>query len=98
MKRHLRSELAGEKGSKTVYVDTVGRITEVLDETEPKAGNDVYLTIDINLQKKIYNEIEDEIVKLLLEHFRPVGSAKSVMEAGNSAPTIYIPMNEAYLH
>lgn len=96
IEKTLETELAGEKGSKTVYVDTVGRITEVLDETEPKAGNDVYLTIDINLQKKIYNEIEDEIVKILLEHFRPVGSAKSVMEAGNSAPTIYIPMNEAY--
>lgn len=49
-----------KKVQKTVYVDTVGRITEVLDETDPKAGNDVYLTIDIELQKKIYNAIEDE--------------------------------------
>ena len=35
----MEQELSGEKGSKTVYVDTVGRITEVLDETDPKAGN-----------------------------------------------------------
>lgn len=47
----MESELAGTKGSKTVYVDTVGRITEVLDETDSTAGNDVYLTIDIELQK-----------------------------------------------
>ena len=45
IEQSMEQELSGEKGSKTVYVDTVGRITEVLDETDPKAGNDVYLTI-----------------------------------------------------
>ena len=96
IEKALENELAGEKGSKTVYVDTVGRITEVLDETDSKAGNDVYLTIDVNLQKKIYNAIEDEIVQLLLKYFVPEGSSKYVMESGNSTATVYIPMNEAY--
>lgn len=49
----MESELAGTKGTRKVYVDTVGRITEVLDEQDSSAGNDVYLTIDINLQKNI---------------------------------------------
>lgn len=64
----MELELSGTKGSKTIYVDTVGRITEVLDETDAVAGNDIYLTIDINLQKAIYNAIEDELVDILLQN------------------------------
>lgn len=52
IEKSMESELAGTKGTRKVYVDTVGRITEVLDEQDSSAGNDVYLTIDINLQKK----------------------------------------------
>lgn len=64
----MELELSGTKGSKTIYVDTVGRITEVLEETDAVAGNDIYLTIDINLQKAIYNAIEDELVDILLQY------------------------------
>ena len=66
IEKSMENLLAGKKGSKTVYVDTVGRITEVLDETDSVAGNDVYLTIDLELQKKIYNAIEDEITNIIL--------------------------------
>ena len=44
----MENELSGVKGEKSVYVDTVGRVTEVLDQEDPQAGHDVYLTIDIN--------------------------------------------------
>ncbi len=71
IEKSMEQYLAGEKGSKTVYVDTVGRITEVIDETESVAGNDVYLTIDIELQKKIYNEIEQNLVEILLSALTP---------------------------
>ena len=55
----LELELQGTKGSKKVYVDSVGRITEVVDNTQPQTGHDVYLTIDSQLQKDVYNAIED---------------------------------------
>ena len=58
IEKSMESELSGVKGEKSVYVDTVGRITEVLDEEAPQAGHDVYLTIDINLQKAIYHAIK----------------------------------------
>ena len=32
IEKSMESELSGVKGEKSVYVDTVGRITEVLDE------------------------------------------------------------------
>ncbi len=96
IEKSLESELAGEKGSKKVYVDTVGRITQVLEETDSKAGNDVYLTIDVNLQKKIYKAIEDQVVALLLENFRPSDSERYAYNSSGVISHVYIPMNDAY--
>ena len=92
----MEQELSGEKGSKTVYVDTVGRITEVLDETDPKAGNDVYLTIDIELQKKIYNAIEDELVSIISSNLTS-GTTKYTYNASTGdINNIYITIPEVY--
>ena len=68
IEKSMESVLSGTKGERQVYVDTVGRITEVLGETDPETGNDVYLTIDINLQKNLYNAIEDRLVQILLTY------------------------------
>lgn len=91
----MESELAGVKGSKTVYVDTVGRITEVVDETEAVAGNDVYLTIDINLQKYVYEAIEDEIVNILLTYITS-GDTKYEYDTSGDISQINIPIKEVY--
>lgn len=40
------SILQGEKGETTFYVDNLGKVTDTVSTTDPKAGNDVYLTID----------------------------------------------------
>ena len=37
----------------------------------PQAGHDVYLTIDINLQKSIYHAIEDEVTNIFMQYFTP---------------------------
>lgn len=91
----METELAGTKGSKTVYVDTVGRITEVVEETDAVAGNDVYLTIDINLQKEIYEEIEDQIVKILLTYITS-GDEKYEYNSSGEVSRINIPIKEIY--
>lgn len=91
----MESELAGTKGSKTVYVDTVGRITEVVDETDAVAGNDVYLTIDINLQKDIYEAIEDQLVSILLTYITS-GDEKYEYNTSDEITKINIPIKEVY--
>ena len=96
IEQSMEQELSGEKGSETVYVDTVGRITEVLDETDPKAGNDVYLTIDIELQKKIYNAIEDELVSIISSNLTS-GTTKYTYNASTGdINNIYITIPEVY--
>ena len=91
----MESELSGVKGEESVYVDTVGRITEVLDEEAPQAGHDVYLTIDINLQKSIYHAIEDEVTNIFMQYFTP-GSNKITYNSSGDVDTIYITAQEAY--
>ena len=59
--------LQGTKGEKKVCVDKFGRITEVISEKEPVTGCDVYLTIDIELQKKVYKALEKQIADILVE-------------------------------
>lgn len=94
IEKSLEAELSGTKGSKTVYVDTVGRITEVLEETEPVAGNDVYLTIDIELQRKIYNAIEAELVEIILSHLNKSGVKYEY--TNGQITSVYITPNEMY--
>jgi len=62
----MDSYLKGEKGSETLYVNSVGRVIDRVKSKEEKAGNDLYLTIDANLQKAAYHIIEQELAGILL--------------------------------
>ena len=64
----LEQELQGKKGVQNLYVDSRGRILkEDENGTEPVAGNDVYLTIDADLQKGIYHLLERQLAGILTE-------------------------------
>ena len=95
IEKSMESVLSGTKGDRQVYVDTVGRITEVLGETDPETGNDVYLTIDINLQKNLYNAIEDRLVQILLTYMTS-GDTKYSYTSNGSVDTVYILAKEVY--
>lgn len=95
IEKSMESVLSGTKGERQVYVDIVGRITEVLGETDPETGNDVYLTIDINLQKNLYNAIEDRLVQILLTYMTS-GDTKYSYTSNGSVDTVYILAKEVY--
>lgn len=50
--------LRGEKGKKTVEVNNVGKTIKSVSSQAPVPGDDLYLTIDINLQKKAEEALE----------------------------------------
>lgn len=95
IEKSMEQYLSGTKGSKTVYVDTVGRITQVLEETEASVGNDVYLTIDINLQKELYHQIEGELVDIILANLTASDSKYTYTDAGKISH-VYITQKEVY--
>ncbi len=47
----MESELRGTDGIKSILVNSAGDYVDTISETEPVAGNDVYLTIDLDLQE-----------------------------------------------
>ena len=85
--------LAGTKGSETVSINKAGKMIDVLDRIDPVAGNDLYLTIDSELQKNAYIMLEREITRILLENIVPNMSYGS---KGKSASEITIPIYEVY--
>ncbi len=51
----MDSYLKGEKGEVKLYVNNVGKVIETIQGKKAKAGNDLYLTIDADLQVAAYH-------------------------------------------
>ncbi|MFQ5878653.1 MAG: penicillin-binding protein 2 [Dehalococcoidia bacterium] len=47
----FEEELAGQRGGQLAIITPEGTVARVIAEKEPVAGQDVYLTIDVNLQR-----------------------------------------------
>lgn len=93
IEEYMEQDLHGKKGSRTMYVDNVGHVMEVESETEPVAGNDVYLSIDRDLQVGIYHQLE--------QHLAGIVAAKLVNEDNPNTETTdstarLIPIKDAY--
>ncbi len=89
----MELELKGKKGSQTAYVDNVGRILMITDEVQPVAGNDIWLTLDLNLQKGIYNILERQLAGVLLNTIVNQEEEEIVYTDSSS---IKIPVKTAY--
>lgn len=64
----MEQELQGKKGYTSLVVNNVGSVMQVLSQTDPSSGNDVYLTIDRDLQIGIYHLIEQQLAGVLVQH------------------------------
>ena len=71
IEKSMESVLKGKKGQQDVLVDKLGKIIKVVRSEEAAAGNDIYLTIDLNLQKYAYNILERRLAGILLSHLTP---------------------------
>lgn len=60
------STLRGTNGIEEIYVDNLGKIIERTNKEDSVAGEDIYLTIDSELQKYCFDTLEKEISSVLL--------------------------------
>lgn len=60
MEKIFEDSLRGTVGSMIYVVDNNEDTKKMIAQIEPKPGKDVKLTIDIALQKKIYNELKED--------------------------------------
>ncbi len=90
----MESVLQGTKGSEDVVVDNMGKVIETNNRIEPIAGNDLYLTIDKDLQETVYNILEAKLASILLTKIRNIKEYKPAENAGSS--DILIPIDDVY--
>ena len=90
----METSLQGQKGSETVYVDNLGRVIETSNKVEPVAGDDLYLTIDKNLQKATYNILEQKLAGILVTKIKNI--KEYIPPENASASNIVIPIDDVY--
>ncbi|MCD8016154.1 MAG: peptidase [Lachnospiraceae bacterium] len=86
--------LQGTKGYEQLYVNNVGQTQEVISHVDAQAGNDLYLTIDVELQQAAYQMLEQEIAGILWSKVISVEDYDT--ENLTSADDVYIAYYDVY--
>ena len=86
--------LQGTKGEEVVYVNDVGKVIETVSVTEPKAGNDVYLTIDKDLQITAYKLLEEKLAGIILRKLSYV--LDYTRNPNGEASDVIVPIGDVY--
>lgn len=94
IEQYMNTYLAGTKGSETLFVDSMGNPIETTDHTDPVTGNDVYLSIDKDLQVNAYNLLEQEIAGIL--YSKIVNTKEYHASSNSSASDVVIPIYNVY--
>ena len=94
IEQSMESVLQGTKGSETVYVDNTGKVIETSSYIDSKAGNDVYLTIDKDLQEACYNIIEQSLAGILISKIENIKFY--TMGENSKASDIKIPVYDVF--
>ncbi len=90
----MDEQLQGEKGEEILYVNNVGKVIERKVTKEAKAGDDVYLTLDKDLQITAYKLIEEKLAGIILRKMSNVLNYKRNPD-GNAADVI-VPIGDVY--
>lgn len=70
MEQYYETYLRGKNGEQKFYIDNVGRISEIISSTDSVAGDDLYLSIDADLQKAIYLALQNEIAAIVYSNIK----------------------------
>lgn len=93
IEKEMENYLAGTKGEESVTINDNGKELDVKVTKEPVAGNDVYLTIDRDLQVASYHILEKNIAEVLLSVITP---DMDYGGKGENAAKIKVPIYEVY--
>ena len=89
----MELELQGHKGYKNLVVNNVGNVMQVVSETQASTGNDIYLTIDRDLQIGIYHLIEQQLAGIVAKALVNQDVDTSTI---TDSSKISIPVKDAY--
>ncbi|MFG6394173.1 MAG: peptidase [Lachnospiraceae bacterium] len=90
----FEDELKGKKGRENLIVTSgTNRVKEIADRKDPVAGNNIYLSIDSELQEECYKLLEEHIAGILVTSMHNSADAGT---KGESAAGIKIPVYDVY--
>ncbi|WP_051524779.1 penicillin-binding transpeptidase domain-containing protein [Pseudobutyrivibrio sp. MD2005] len=91
IEKYMNDYLTGTKGYETLYVDSVGNTIAEGDYKAAESGNDVYLSIDMDLQKAAYILLEQEIAGILYSKIQNIKESSN-----NSSSDVVVPIYDVY--
>jgi penicillin-binding protein 2 len=84
---YMETTLQGTKGYEKVMVDNTGKVLSVLEHKDAVRGQDVYLSIDMNLTMELYDITERKLAYILTQKIQ---NAKYAVKTTDSVKTIPI--------
>ncbi|WP_029488159.1 penicillin-binding transpeptidase domain-containing protein [Candidatus Epulonipiscium viviparus] len=78
IEKSMEEVLRGTNGTSLIEVDTLGRKVNTISESTAIKGNDIFLTIDIDLQQQVFDSIEKRLSEALI--VRLEGAKKGVKD------------------
>jgi penicillin-binding protein 2 len=61
LEKYYETNLRGTYGYELLEVDAFGNIERIISKTEPQDGENIYITIDLNLQSFIENKLKERL-------------------------------------
>ena len=90
----LETTLQGRKGYERVVVDSMGKVLFIPEREEAQVGQDVYLTIDRDLTKAVYNILEQKLAGLVSSKI--INAREYKAEPDAESGDIKIPIYDVY--
>ncbi|MBQ8117537.1 MAG: penicillin-binding protein [Lachnospiraceae bacterium] len=94
LEAYMETTLQGKKGYEKVVTNVTGKVMDIIERTEPTAGQDVYTTLDRNLQIAVYNIVEQKLAGLISAKI--VNQKEYISGANSSSSDIKIPIYDVY--
>lgn len=94
IEQEMELYLQGSKGLETLYVDNLGKVIETAEHIDSVSGNDVYLTIDKDLQETVYNVLEEQLAGIIYNKI--INQKNYTITSSTRASDILIPIDDVY--
>ncbi len=91
---YMELQLHGTNGYEKIYVDKMGRLLDTEERVEPISGNDIYLTIDSELQKAVTDILEQSIAGILISKITNIKTF--TLGPNQSSADLLIPIYDVY--
>lgn len=96
LEQYMETTLQGVDGSEKVIVDSLGKVLQIDENSkkDPQQGNDVYLTIDKDLQEACYKILEQRIAGIVVSNLQNI--KEYIPEENADTATMPIPIYDVY--